>query len=258
MDQRGDWRIWEQEKEYGEILYKRAIGQLPEMESSKAVGNLVAQYAGKDCLILDVGCGAGHYLVSLDKILKVPFKYYGIDVTVNYITLANEAWTHNSINPLRSNTIFEVGDLFNLPLPDKFANITMCNNALLHLPSIEKPLQELYRVTKNTLIIRTLIGKASFRIKQINQPEKYSIDGEPINYHFFNIYSKDYFLSLLNDLSGINNINFIEDNMFDAEKITESKETYITDPHDASTVLNGMQVNNYIIQPWKFVVIEKT
>ena len=84
MDQRDDWRIWEQEEEYGKVLYERAIGQLAEMESSKAVGNLVAQYAEKDCMILDVGCGAGHYLVSLDRILKIPFSYHGIDATKNY------------------------------------------------------------------------------------------------------------------------------------------------------------------------------
>lgn len=258
MNQIDDWRTWEQEEEYGRILYKRANGQLAEMESSKAVGNIVSKYAKNDCLILDVGCGAGHYLVSLDRILKIPFRYHGIDATDNYIALANKVWINNCNNPLRSSTVFEVGDIFELPLQDNFADITMCNNVLLHMPSIEKPFQELYRVTKNILIVRTLIGVSSFRIKQVRHPEKYKTDGEPINYHFFNIYSEDYFLSLTNNLPGMKSVNFIEDNMFDKKRINESKKDYATEPLDASKIINNMQVNNYIIQPWKFVVIEKS
>jgi len=40
-----NWRIWDKDKEYGDLFFKRAIGELPEMESSKAL----ATYRGSIC-----------------------------------------------------------------------------------------------------------------------------------------------------------------------------------------------------------------
>jgi hypothetical protein len=34
VDRRG--RVWDREIDYGQLLYRRAIGELPEMESAKA------------------------------------------------------------------------------------------------------------------------------------------------------------------------------------------------------------------------------
>jgi hypothetical protein len=134
----------------------------------------------------------------------------------------------------------------------------MCNNVLLHLPSIEKPLSELWRVTKRQLLIRALIGKVSFRVKQINSPEKYSPEGEPVNFHYFNIYSEDYMRSLIEGLSGVKDYKLFEDKDFNEGNLGDTS-NYVGNaaPHDLTTIINGMQVNNYIIQPWQFLLIEK-
>lgn len=90
-----NWKAWDNEKEYGELFYDRAVGKISEMESSKAVARHVAELATANDMILDVGCGAGHYLRSLDSILKIPFRYYGIDATQYYIELARKAFYKN-------------------------------------------------------------------------------------------------------------------------------------------------------------------
>ncbi len=253
-----NWRIWDKEKEYGDIFYMRSTGQRPEMESSKAAAKLVASIADKGDLILDVGCGAGHYLISLEAALQSPYSYLGVDATSHYIDLARKAFSQKDTRALRSKTDFMVGDIFNLPLEDKTADIVMCNNVLLHLPAVEKPLKELWRVTKKYLLVRALIGKTAFRIKQINSPESYSEDGEPANFHFFNIYSEDYIRTLVEGFQDVKDIKLTEDRDFNKQNLGHpSNYTSCTAPHDITTVVNGMQVNRYIIQPWQFLLIEK-
>lgn len=254
-----NWKIWEKNEEYGKALYARAIEQDPEMESGKATAKIVNSILCKNDLILDVGCGAGHYLVSLDKTLNQPFSYYGVDATPYYIELARKAFlTGEKTNPLRIETNFEHGDIFNLPLEDNFADIVMCNNVFLHLPEIKNALNELWRVTKKYVIVRTLIGNHSFRIKDVLQPEEYSEDGEPANYYYSNIYSSEYMTSLVKRLTGVKEFKLIKDDNFDPDNI--GSVNYIgcsSKPRNMTTVIQGMQVNNYIIEPWCFLIVEK-
>ena len=51
------WRVWDRETEYGRLLYQRATGELPEMESSKAMARQVKTFVSPGDRILDVGCG---------------------------------------------------------------------------------------------------------------------------------------------------------------------------------------------------------
>lgn len=253
-----NWKIWDDDKRYGELFYNRATGKLSEMESSKAVAKYIAKLAKKNDMILDVGCGGGHYLVSLDKALSVPFSYCGIDPTEYYIELAKKAFAQDiNKNPLRTFFKFEVGDIFSLNLEDNYADLVMCNNVLLHLPSIEKPINELWRATKKFLIIRMLVGKTSFRIKQINPPEEYTKEGEPLYFHFFNIYSQKYIQGLIDKLVGVKNYKFINDKDYDPSNIGSINYKQEYKPHDLTTIVDGMQINNYIVQPWQFLIIEK-
>jgi ubiquinone/menaquinone biosynthesis C-methylase UbiE len=251
-----NWRVWDEEKGYGDLFFDRATGKLTEMESSKAAAKVVSSIAKEHDVIMDVGCGAGHYLVSLDSHLQVPFSYIGLDATSYYIELARKAFLEgNTTNPLRINTSFEVADIYDLASKYNIADIVMCNNVLLHLPSINKPLQELWKATKKYLIVRTLIGKVSFRIKQINYPEEYNENGDPIHFHYFNIYSEEYIKKLIGNLASVSKYSLIQDTDYNPDNLVAPKSA--NTPHDLTTVVNGMQVNNYIIQPWSFVLIEK-
>lgn len=253
-----NWRVWDKDKEYGDLFFKRAVGELPEMESSKAIAKIISNIIVANDKILDVGCGGGHYLRSLDKQNEVNFSYEGIDQTEYYIVKAKEAFSLPiNNNPNRLITNFQIGDIHNLPFSNNYAEIVMCNNVLLHLPSIERPLKELIRVGKKYVIIRMLLGKSSFRIKQVEQPEEYDENGEPINFHYYNIYSEDYLRNMLDKLVGDNKYSFKDDIDYNPSVFGNQTNYIAQKPEDLTTSINGVQLNVYILQPWKFVIINK-
>lgn len=251
------WKIWNAEIEYGNVFFKRATAELPEMESSKAVAKIVESLILENDLILDVGCGAGHYLRSLLNRVTKPFKYHGVDATAHYIKLAKEAWQGAIDHKKLLSCDFQQGDIFNLDFGDRYADVVMCNNVLLHLPSVEKPIQELVRVSRKYVVIRALIGEASFRIKQVADPEMYDQAGEPVNYFFYNIYSQEYIRSVLTKLPKVKTVSFIQDRDYDPASVGISASDYEETPKDITKIISGLQVNNYIIQPWMFVIVEK-
>jgi len=254
-----DWKVWDKDKWYGDLFAKRATGELPEMESSKAVAKIISNIVKSNNTIIDVGCGAGHYLRSLVEQLKVDFNYWGIDRTEYYIKKGIEALGKVKISKSkRINTKFSVGDIFNLDVEDSKADIVMCNNVLLHLPSIEKPISELIRISREYVVIRMLIGRSSFRIKQVESPELYNKDGEPQNFHYYNIYSEEYVKRIFDSNEEVEKYEILDDVDFDPDAFG-TKSNYLDEkPEDLTTAINGIQLNVYILQPWKFILIKKT
>jgi ubiquinone/menaquinone biosynthesis C-methylase UbiE len=243
-----NWRVWDDNKKYGEVLYNRAIGKRPEMESSKAASSIIKPFMKPGFSILDVGCGAGHYLVSFKKEMGFDFSYTGLDSTSYYIDLAKKAFGR------KKDTSFKVGDVYNIPFPDKSFDIVMANNLLQHLPSIAKPIDELCRVAKNQVIVRALVGNRSFRIKDVNKPEIFDKDGEPENFHYYNVYSSEYVGKLLSNIPRVRRYKIIKDTNFSPRSITRAASEQ-PEAHDVTKMAAGWQVNGYILQPWAFVVI---
>ncbi len=254
-DNERNWqKVWSDDEGYGDCFYMRAKGEYPEMESSKALAKLVDGYMKNGDKVLDVGCGAGHYYTSIRKRIDKTFTYKGIDATPYYIEKGKEVFAKDK------NVSLQVGDIFNLSLTNQSSDLTICCNVLLHLPSIKKPIEELWRVTDRCLIIRALVGDVSFRIKQINSPEEYDEAGDPVNYHYFNIYSRAYVEQLASQLAGVKKVQIIRDVDYNPSQLGEAVQANYQNPRamDLTKVLNGLQVNNYIILPWSFVIIEKS
>lgn len=246
------WRVWDKEKSYGEVLYKRAVGELPEMESSKKIAVEVKKYIKNNDRVLDVGCGAGHYLRSLRRELSdISFSYTGLDATNDYIQLAKKAFAGDN------KCTFMVSDIYDIRLQDNSHELVMCNNVLLHLPSIEKPLNELIRVAKRNVVVRLLAGERSFRIKDV-APQSDGIEfdenGEPISFHYYNIYSNSYLAYLLKKNKRVKNFTITPDFDFNKQNIISSV-TEHGKAHDASKIVGDFQVNGYVLQPWSIVEI---
>lgn len=89
--------IWDEAKKYGEIFYQRATGQLPEMESSKAVMKILRDIINDNDTLVDMGCGGGHYLLSIAKNINKNFDYIGLDRTANYLELAKGLGKTNKV-----------------------------------------------------------------------------------------------------------------------------------------------------------------
>lgn len=245
-----EWRVWDENKSYGELLYKRAIGDLPEMESSKRIAKEVKKIATKGMTVLDVGCGAGHYLRSLRREMGDSFSYLGTDATQHYIDLASQAFAKDK------QATFKRSDIFALDFEDSSFDVVMCNNLLLHLPSIATPLRELARVAKKHLIVRTLCGNRSFRILDVRpQPDgrEFTADGEPAAFYYYNIYSKTYVSFLLSSDPKIKSFDIADDIEFDKARIEESAKEHAES--NATRIVGDYQVNGYILQPWAILSV---
>ncbi len=237
-------------KEYGEIFSKRARGILPEMESSKAVTKLLSNIMNNDNSILDVGCGVGHYYVSLKK-LKKEIEYYGIDIKTQYIAEAKKIFSG------KTNVHFKKGDIYDIPFKKNTFDIVMFINTLENLPSIEKPISELLRVSKKHIILRTLVDERSFYIKEVRD-EDFSLDGEPKKFNFFNIYSRKYLEKIIHKYCNNCEIKFRKDTDFKISAIQSSlksdgKKTFF----NPTKIIDKKQINGPILMNWEFIEIIK-
>ncbi len=246
------WKIWNQDSAYGEVLYRRAVSDLPEMESSKAAARRMKTLYTPGDTVLDVGCGAGHYLVSLRRELGPELDYTGADATEQYLELAKKAFAHDT------NARFQQADIFKLPFADNSFDVVMCNNVLLHLPTIATPLRELMRVARKKVLVRTLCGERSFMIQDVwPEAQEFNEDGSPVVFNHYNIYSKNYVGSLLKDAPGVASFSIDDDKDYNVEQVGKSAEEN-NFRFNGTYTMAGWQVNGYILQPWAFITINKS
>ena len=247
-------------KNNANVYYKRAIGKFPEMETSKAMAKIIKKILINEDKILDVGCGSGHFLRSLRRIIKKNFLYTGIDPYEIFLKKAKLAWKKDK------NANFIKGNIYNLPIKKNKFDISYSSNVFIHLNDIEKPLKELFRVTKKAIIIRTVLYEVSYKIqlvynnkwwKNINvKPEnEFDKKGNPRAYSFFNIHSKDYFLSQIKKINKNASVKLIKDNFFLKKNISKS----LKDEKRplATRIIGGEQFSGCIMQPHYFIVIRK-
>ena len=248
-DWRRTWLDEESGSNYGDLLHKRATGELPEMQSSIAVAKRLSGSVRAGNRILDVGCGSGHYLVSLRNRISCPFEYVGVDATAQYVERARRAFP---------GIRFVQGDIFDLPFPDAEFDVVMCNNVLLHLPSIKEPLRQLVRVAKRQVIVRTLIGDRSFEVKACDEEtaENFSDDGSLQKFHYFNIYSEEVVRGLLAEIPEVESSTIELDRDFDPVAIEAARKH--SNKANATSLVGGWQVNGYILEPWAFLTISKS
>ena len=252
-------RAWSSAPSYGEVFYARATGQAPEMESSKAAAKQLKGLITPQTRILDVGCGAGHYLRSLRQQYPVPFAYCGVDITPEYIDLAKKAFANDA------HAEFCVANIEELPFKEKSFDIVLCCNVLLHLPAFVKPMRELWRVTKRKLVVRTQVGDSTFRIQHVPEPAVlegdvdpvFTANGEPRERHFYNIYSERYVRWLCSTFPDIDEVSIHLDRDFDPKALGAAQWPEDKKPEDLTEVWNGWQVHRYILQPWSFIRVTR-
>ena len=245
------WRTWDEDADYGKTLFRRATGDLEEMESSKAAAKRIRQVLEPGETLLDVGCGAGHYLRSIRREIGPAVDYQGVDATASYVELARQAFGSDS------KARFVQGDIFALPFEDRSFDVVMCNNVLLHLPSIAIPLRELVRVARKFVLVRLLCAERTQIVRDVHAGEdELDENGETGPFHFFNIYSERLVRGIVQKQPGVARMELEIDRDFDAARINDSARENDFRP-DSTRMLGSYQVNGAILQPWQFLSVWK-
>lgn len=242
------WRIWNKDPSVEQRTYKRVTGELPEMECTKQLVELVKDVYAPGMTVLDVGCAAGHYYNGLKRI-DDGILYRGVDATKPYIEFAQK---HFQGNP---NTSFEVADIFSLP--EKFFqkfDIVFCCNVLLHLPTFQVPLKNLIAASKKYCIVRTLIGDRT-HLSKLLYSDTFDESGEPTDFVFQNTYSYDLVKSTIQAI-GSYKVEFIDD-IFDERHINEEHKNYSALQSAVTRVQNDVQVAGSKVFEWKWLKVTK-
>lgn len=241
------------------VYFNRAIGKSPEMEVSKAIANILKPKIKNGSKLLDVGCACGHYYRSIKARVKKDFFYTGIDPYDIFLDKAKIAWKNDA------NVNFLKGNIYKLPFKKKQFDVTICSNVFIHLNKIKKPLKELLRVTKGTVIIRTVVYDVSYKIQlvynnkwwkntDVKPKDEFDKNGNPRAFSYFNILSKDFLEGTIKDINKKAKVTFIKDNFFSKKKIISSIKNERRPL--ATRIVGDEQFSGCLMQPHYFVIIK--
>lgn len=224
--------IWKRDVKYGDVFFERAVGIRDEMESSKAVCKILSPIYKKDMKILDVGCGAGHYLRSLKERIDNNINYVGVDITEEYLEKARKAF---------KDYLFTKEDIHHLTFKNNSFDVVMCNNVILHLPPYpKKAISELLRVSSDYVIIRTPCGMRNYIIKEIK--------GDCWN--FLNLYTVEYIKDAIKKIDKSASVEVVPDVFWKELRNVVQSDT-------KTEIIDGRQVSGNIILDWTFFIIKK-
>ena len=241
------------------IYFDRATGKSPEMEVSKAIANILKPKIKSGSKLLDVGCACGHYYRSIKKIVKKNFFYTGTDPYEIFLDKAKIAWRNDT------NVNFLKGNIYKLPFKKNQFDLTICSNVFIHLNKIKKPLQELLRVTKGTIIIRTVVYDVSYKVQlvynnkwwkntDVKPKDEFDKNGNPRAFSYFNILSKDFLEGTIKDINKKAKVTFIKDNFFSKKRISSSNKKEKRPL--ATRIVGDEQFSGCLMQPHYFVIIK--
>ena len=242
------------------VYFDRATGKSPEMEVSKAMANILKNKIKNNNHILDVGCACGHYYRSIKKRIHKNFFYTGTDPYKIFLDKAKIAWKKDH------NTNFVKGNIYKLPFKKNQFDVTICSNVFIHLNKVKKPLKELLRVTKKTIILRTVLYDMSYKIQlvynknwwkntNVKAKDEFDDNGNPRAYSYFNILSKDYLRGTIKDIYPKAKIKLIKDNFFSKRIINKSIKRRKRPL--ATRIIGNEQFSGCLMQPHYFVIISK-
>lgn len=111
---------------------------------AEKIEKIIKQTLEKDCSFLEVGCGTGEYLKFASN--NVSF-LVGIDISTSYL-IRTRLRTNNNAHLIRA-------DATSLPFKDKTIDVLLCSEVIEHLLEPKKAIDEIFRVSRNKIILTT-------------------------------------------------------------------------------------------------------
>ncbi len=93
--------------------------------------------------VLDVGCGEGLILRQLGT-LRDGIRTHGVDISIELLRVAQR---------VASSSLYLVGNVYQLPLPDHYYDLVICAEVLEHLEDPKSALAEIVRVGKSHCLL---------------------------------------------------------------------------------------------------------
>lgn len=233
-------------RRFGRLQYRRARGEAAEMESAKAVCRILARYYQPGMTLLDVGCGCGHYLLSLRSRLDASIEYRGVDKTKHYLELARRAFPGEDR--------FHVAEAEALPLADRSVDLVICMNVLPNVPPpADSAVAELIRVARRLVVIRTLFAELNYVIQELDpgdddETQLIGANGvpRPGSAVYNNMYTERYYRSLIHKVDpGLEPV---------IEPDDQSQRLESNGPGGTRSSA-GQQVAGPLLLDWRFIII---
>ena len=137
--------------------------------------------------VIDAGCGQGHFLPVLKR-EKPNVSYAGFDNSVEMLKKAQETMPEDADK-------FSLDDLYDVK-KDWRADTVISISILLHLPELETPIKNMWKMAEKELIISTRVDKEGFFNEKaysgetvLPEDKKLILRGEPIE-NLFAIFGK--------------------------------------------------------------------
>jgi SAM-dependent methyltransferase len=234
------WEQWAKQPEHEGTLAHRARGELGEMESTKQLTELVREVYRPGMRVLDVGCNAGHYLRGLRRISD-SLDYTGVDNYAYYVDQAREIYADDP------NARFELKDIHQPLFAVDPIDIVFCCNVLLHLPDFRRPLDNLLAGTRSVLLLRTLMGEHTTKVKRAIVPDLDDA-GEPVDYSYLNTWATEHLRAFGRERGWES--EHIED-VFDPAVLAGEHGWLKKDR--GTHIVEGRQMDGLVTMPWQWL-----
>lgn len=251
---------------YFKVNAQRAIGELPEKESTKAAAAIARLNEPDASVFLDAGCSSGHLLKSLLTAGLEVKKYVGVDLDEPAIAMARSTWAKSP----EVESSFHVASVSEMPLEDQSVDVSISLNVLEHMRSVRPTLDELIRVTRRLIIIRTSVWESTYIIQEVRNSqdwrgdnttyselpppeEELNADGDPREFVYQNMWGRSYLEAQIQRVSPGASMLIEPDVLFTAEAL--ESDIGKTGLPCAAKVVNGRQVVGPLSLPHCWILI---
>lgn len=155
-DGKKTYSIWEHSARVRELYTRRCRLEAVEMTCHAQAAELLAPLVAPGDTLLDVGCGAGYFYLSLKK-RNIDVEYYGLDASPSLLAIGQDILPGHGLPSDR---------LMEMAIEDLNGEIdhAVCLNVLTNIDNYHRPLERLLRLAKRSVILRESFSDDPSRI----------------------------------------------------------------------------------------------
>jgi ubiquinone/menaquinone biosynthesis C-methylase UbiE len=188
MIRTGGWErysVWEHSAALRALYARRARDEEPEMSCAAQAAELLQPLVVPGETVLDVGCGAGHFVHSLRR-REIDAQYFGIDASRTFIEIGRNALAAFGVES-RQLEMMRIEDL-----DHEFDHI-VCLNVLTNLDNYHRPLERMLRCARKGVVLRESLADDA-NVQYVT--DRFLDDGAEVNV-YVNTYARREMLAFI-------------------------------------------------------------